>query len=63
MARPLRFEAMTDRRYEYIEGLNGYFEIALYGFIYSEKTKRMNDKVRSISFSLWSFSILSLPVR
>ena len=27
------FEKMTSRRYEYIKGLNGHFEMALYTFL------------------------------
>ncbi len=39
------FEKMTSRKYEYIKGLNGHFEIALYVDTFSEVDKAYNDAV------------------
>ena len=39
------FEKMTSRKYEYIKGLNGHFEIALYVDTYEEVDKAYNDAV------------------
>ena len=35
------FEAMTNRKYEYIKGLNGHFELALYVDTYEEVDKAL----------------------
>ena len=35
------FEKMTGRRYEYVKGLNGHFEIALYVDIFEEVEKKV----------------------
>lgn len=39
------FEKMTSRKYEYIKGLNGHFEIAIYVDTYEEVDKAYNDAV------------------
>ena len=39
------FESMTSRKYEYIQGLNGHFEIALYVDTFEEVDKRFADVV------------------
>ena len=39
------FEAMTHRRYEYIKGLNGHFEIALYVDTFEEVDKAYADAI------------------
>lgn len=39
------FEGMTDRKYEYVNGLNGHFEIALYVDTFEEVDKRFADAV------------------
>lgn len=39
------FEKMTNRKYEYINGLNGHFEIALYVDTFEEVDKRFAEVV------------------
>ncbi len=39
------FERMTSRKYEYIKGLNGHFEIALYVDTFEEVDKRFAEVV------------------
>ena len=39
------FESMTSRKYEYINGLNGHFEIALYVDTFEEVDKRFAEVV------------------
>ena len=39
------FERMTDRRYEYVKGLNGHFEIALYVDTFAEVDAAYADAV------------------
>ena len=39
------FEAMTSRKYEYIKGLNGHFEIALYVDTFEEVNERFAEVV------------------
>lgn len=39
------FEKMTSRKYEYIKGFNGHFEIALYVDTFDEVDKAYNDAV------------------
>lgn len=39
------FEGMTSRKYEYVNGLNGHFEIALYVDTFEEVDKRFADAV------------------
>lgn len=39
------FEKMTSRRYEYIKGLNGHFEIALYVDTFEEVDEAYNEAV------------------
>ena len=39
------FETMTNRKYEYIKGLNGHFELALYVDTYEEVDKAFADAV------------------
>jgi catechol 2,3-dioxygenase-like lactoylglutathione lyase family enzyme len=39
------FEKMTNRRYDYIKGLNGHFEIALYVDTFEEVDKVYNDVI------------------
>lgn len=39
------FEKMTSRRYEYIKGLNGHFEIALYVDTFEEVDKAYADAI------------------
>ena len=39
------FEKMTSRRYEYIKGLNGHFEIALYVDTFEEVDKAYEDAI------------------
>lgn len=39
------FESMTGRKYEYIKGLNGHFEIALYVDTFEEVDKRFAEAV------------------
>ena len=40
------FEKMTNRKYEYINGLNGHFEIALYVDSFEEVDKRFAEAVK-----------------
>ncbi|MDE6868403.1 MAG: VOC family protein [Clostridia bacterium] len=40
------FEKMTNRKYEYINGLNGHFEIALYVDTFEEVDKRFAEAVK-----------------
>ena len=40
-----KFESMTNRKYEYIKGLNGHFEIALYVDTFEEVDKCFADAV------------------
>lgn len=40
------FEKMTNRKYEYINGLNGHFEIALYVDTFEEVDKRFAEVVK-----------------
>ncbi|MDE5721933.1 MAG: VOC family protein [Clostridia bacterium] len=40
-----KFESMTSRKYEYIKGLNGHFEIALYVDTFEEVDKRFADVI------------------
>ncbi len=40
-----KFENMTSRKYEYINGLNGHFEIALYADTFEEVDKHFADVV------------------
>ena len=39
------FEAMTSRHYEYIKGLNGHFEVALYVDTFEEVDRRFREVV------------------
>ena len=39
------FEAMTNRKYEYIQGLNGHFELALYVDTFEEVDRRYKEVV------------------
>ena len=39
------FEAMTSRKYEYLKGLNGHFEIALYVDTFEEVDRRYQEVV------------------
>ena len=39
------FEKMTNRKYEYIKGLNGHFEIALYVDTFDEVDRMFNNAV------------------
>ena len=39
------FETMTKRKYEYVKGLNGHFELALYMDTYEEVDKTFADAV------------------
>ena len=39
------FEAMTSRKYEYIQGLNGHFELALYVDTFEEVDRRYKEVV------------------
>ncbi len=39
------FEKMTSRKYEYIKGLNGHFEIALYVDTFEEVDKTYADEI------------------
>lgn len=39
------FEAMTSRKYEYLKGLNGHFEIALYVDTFEEVDRRYREVV------------------
>lgn len=39
------FETMTDRKYEYIKGLNGHFELALYVDTFEEVDKAYADVI------------------
>lgn len=39
------FESMTGRKYEYVKGLNGHFEIALYVDTFEEVDKRFAEAV------------------
>jgi len=39
------FEKMTSRKYEYIKGLNGHFEVALYVDTFEEVDKAYDDAV------------------
>ena len=40
-----KFESMTNRKYEYIKGLNGHFEIALYVDTFEEVDKCFADVI------------------
>ena len=40
-----KFESMTSRKYEYVKGLNGHFEIALYVDTFEEVDKCFADAV------------------
>lgn len=40
------FEKLTGRKYEYVKGLNGHFEIALYVDTFEEVDKAFEDAVR-----------------
>ena len=46
------FEKMTSRKYEYIKGLNGYFEIALYVDTFDEVDKAYNDAISKGAISV-----------
>lgn len=46
------FEKMTSRRYEYIKGLNGHFEIALYVDTFEEVDTAYNDAVKKGAVSV-----------
>ena len=47
------FESMTGRKYEYINGLNGHFEIALYADTFEEVDKRFFQQTLSkVNFNL-----------
>lgn len=46
------FEKMTSRRYEYIKGLNGHFEIALYVDTFEEVDIAYNDAVKKGAVSV-----------
>lgn len=46
------FEKMTSRKYEYIKGFNGHFEIALYVDTFDEVDKAYNDAVSKGAVSL-----------
>lgn len=39
------FEKLTDRRYQYVKGLNGHFEIALYVDTFEEVDRRYQEVV------------------
>ncbi len=39
------FETMTDRKYEYVKGLNGHFELALYVDTFEEVDKAYADVI------------------
>ena len=39
------FEAMTNRKYEYLKGLNGHFELALYVDTFEEVDRRFREAV------------------
>lgn len=39
------FEKMTSRKYEYLKGINGHFEIALYVDTFEEVDKAYNDAI------------------
>ena len=41
------FEKMTDRRYEYVNGLNGHFELALYVDAFDDVDAAFNHAVES----------------
>lgn len=46
------FEKMTSRKYEYIKGLNGHFEIALYVDTFEEVDTAYNDAVKKGAVSV-----------
>lgn len=46
------FEKMTNRRYEYLKGLNGHFEIALYVDTYDEVDKEYEKAIRKGAVSV-----------
>ena len=46
------FEKMTRRRYEYIKGLNGHFEIALYVDTFKEVDEAYNKAVQNVATSV-----------
>lgn len=46
------FEKMTSRKYEYLKGVNGHFEIALYVDTFEEVDKAYNDAVSKGAFSI-----------
>ena len=46
------FEKMTSRKYEYIKGLNGHFEIALYVDTFDEVDTAYNDAVKKGAVSV-----------
>ncbi len=46
------FEKMTSRKYEYLKGLNGHFEIALYVDTFDEVDKAYNDAISKGAISV-----------
>lgn len=46
------FEKMTNRKYEYLKGLNGHFEIALYVDTFEEVDEEYNKAVAKGAFSV-----------
>ncbi len=46
------FEKMTSRKYEYLKGVNGHFEIALYVDNFEEVDKAYNDAVSKGAVSI-----------
>ena len=46
------FEKMTSRKYEYLKGVNGHFEIALYVDTFEEVDKAYNDAVSKGAVSI-----------
>lgn len=56
------FEKMTNRRYEYIKGLNGHFEMALYVDTFSRSLINPINSSRSFIYSELLNQISLLPI-
>ena len=53
------FEKMTSRRYDYIKGLNGHFEMALYVDTFDEVDTAFKNAVKNADDALWGASLYS----
>ena len=64
------FEKMTSRKYEYIKGLNGYFEIALYVDTFEEVDSAYENAISKGAKSVlppetetWGRELVILPIQ